>query len=487
MSVLIAYPNRTDLATLSNGSWQPLLPLVNLQNRIISKVARTIDVNVTSTKFDVALDKERLIQAMAIVNHNLSGVATYRIRASGETSVTNEIIYSEQFANAVWSDNLNNIIVTSNTSSAPDSTTNADTLTESTSTGYFYTYQTTRSVATSLNVFSVFCKQGSGIQRYLSLRLENLGTNNGVDGIFDVENGLVTYNQANGTCTSASAEIQSIGNGWWRCSVSAICDTVSTGYLSALVAITNSSTAPIASYSGNGTSSLILWGAQLEPGVLPTSYYPSAAGAGVRSSGYIDNWQSYQYDSAVQPVWPIVYTYGILEWEDDNWWAGTTLDEDKIGYNLVFTNILAEAVFCTNLRFEFFDTTNPTGYVQFGRLFLSTAWLPTINMSIGASLGYETQTVVDTTLSGADYFDRRTPYRVAKFDLKWMTEDEGNAFAFDMQRLLGVDQEVLFMWDINDTVHRLRRTFVGRLRVLSQIDMPYLDVLHTPFEIKELI
>lgn len=283
MPVLLAYPNRTDAATLSGGSWQSALPLTNLQTRKISQVARSTDATNASTQFEVILDKSRLIQAMGLINHNLSSLATYQIQVSN------------------------------------------------------------------------------------------------------------------------------------------------------------------------------------------------------------DNFATVAYDSGVQLVWPIVYPFGILEWEQDNWWSGTYNDEDKVGYNLTFINLMTMGTLCQQIRFFFFDTSNPAGYIQIGRLFLAPAYTPTINMSMGASLGYETNTVVDPTLSGAEYFDKRTPYRVAKFSLKWMTEDEGMSFAFDMQRLLGIDQEVLFMWDINDTAHKLRRSFMGRIRTLSQIEMPYVNVLSTPFEIKELL
>lgn len=193
------------------------------------------------------------------------------------------------------------------------------------------------------------------------------------------------------------------------------------------------------------------------------------------------------YDSGVAAVWPVVYPSGILEWEADNFWSGQLLDEDKIGYNLTLVHVLATATFAQYFRFEFFDSSNPAGYVQIGRLFLASEWQPVVNMNYGASLAYETKTAISEAISGAEYFDRRTPYRVARFTLGFMSEDEGMARAFDLQRTAGIDGEVLYMWDTKDTVHRLRRSFLGRLRSLSAIDMPYFNNTQTSFEIKELL
>ena len=212
-----------------------------------------------------------------------------------------------------------------------------------------------------------------------------------------------------------------------------------------------------------------------------------SSNATYRISSYTDaTFSTVIYDSGFMPAWPEVYPFDTLEWEDDNYWTGQTLEEDRVGYNLALPTVLATATFAQYFRFEFSDPLNPAGYLQFGRLFLSGEWQPVVSMSKGASIGYETKTVVDEAISGAEYFDHRTPYRVAKFTLSWMSEDEAMTRAFDMQRVVGIDGEVFYMWDINDTVHRLRRTFIGRLRTMSPIEAPdSVDINQTAFEVKE--
>ena len=97
------------------------------------------------------------------------------------------------------------------------------------------------------------------------------------------------------------------------------------------------------------------------------------------------------------------------------------------------------------------------------------------------------KTDIQEALGGAEYFQRRTPFRVARFGLDWMTEDEGMSNAFEIDRRAGLDQEIFYIFDTADTVHALRRRFIARLRQLSQIEFPYQNVNKRAYEVKELL
>lgn len=196
-----------------------------------------------------------------------------------------------------------------------------------------------------------------------------------------------------------------------------------------------------------------------------------------------------KYDSGATfvDVWPVVYPWLSLEWEDDNWWSGKYTPEQIAGYTPTMTVILPANVFARYWRLEFDDSNNAAGYVQLGRVFIGPAWQPTINMSYGASTGWETKTVAQEARSGAEYFDRRSPYRFEKFSLDWMSQDEAFINAFELARRAGIDQEIVFIHDPADTVHALRRQFLCRLRTLGAIEYPYLNVNKSAFEAKELL
>lgn len=194
-----------------------------------------------------------------------------------------------------------------------------------------------------------------------------------------------------------------------------------------------------------------------------------------------------KYDSGWSDAWPVVYPSGSLEWEDDNWWSGKYTDEQRVGYVAAVTHLLPSNVLAQYWRVEIDDAVNPDGYVQLGRVFIGPVWQPTHNMSYGASIGWETTTEVQEAWSGSEYFDAKTPFRVARFAIDWMDEDEGMSSSFELTRQAGVDKEVMWIHDPTDTVHALRRRFLGRLRQLSPIEFPYANVTKNAFEIKELL
>lgn len=191
-------------------------------------------------------------------------------------------------------------------------------------------------------------------------------------------------------------------------------------------------------------------------------------------------------DTGWLEVWPAVFNTAELEWEAINYWDGRYTEANRAGYNWTQVVDLGGARSVRYIRVEISDLENTAGYVQIGRVFIAPAWQPVVNMSYGAALSWETATLIDEAIDGTEYFDERTPRRVATFALNAMTEDEAMGRAFEIQRQMGVSNEVLFLWDPDDTVHALRRQFLGRLRTLSKIENPYLARWNTAWEIKEL-
>ena len=79
-NIIIGYHNRVDAATLSGGAWSATLPQINLQNRIISKVARTTTDAIASATINVDLGAAYPIGAVALIAHNISTSGLVRIR-----------------------------------------------------------------------------------------------------------------------------------------------------------------------------------------------------------------------------------------------------------------------------------------------------------------------------------------------------------------------------------------------------------------------
>jgi hypothetical protein len=172
---------------------------------------------------------------------------------------TNLILQSETFNNASWSKVA--VAVTENATTAPNGATTAEKLIPSAVDGTHQIFQSgwpTSGTAT----FSVYAKDdGYG---FLVLRIVQLNVNTW----FDLNSGVVGI-----TGEGVTASILPIANGWYRCSVTA----VSSG--SGNVSIEAGPSNGVRSFTGDGTSGIFIWGAQVEAGDIATDYIPTTTTA----------------------------------------------------------------------------------------------------------------------------------------------------------------------------------------------------------------
>lgn len=191
-----------------------------------------------------------------------------------EDATTNLLTYSEDTTNAIWS-KFNSTVSAYNNVISPDGSLSARKLVESTATGIHSLTQSFSVTSGLTYTASAYFKRGG--QNAVIIELTStFGTNKWA--IFDLQNGVV------GTVgTAGIAEISSIGNGWYRCSVSAQATSTGTGYLT--LDIARNSTDSSASYAGDGYSGIYIWGAQLEANSASPSSYVATTGA-TASRGY---------------------------------------------------------------------------------------------------------------------------------------------------------------------------------------------------------
>jgi hypothetical protein len=181
----------------------------------------------------------------------------------------NLVLRSEEFDNAFWT--KANATVTSNATVAPNGTTTADAIIENTATATHGVNGTIAVTAGVSYVLSVYAKQNG---RSL-LRIGSATTSKYA--VFDLNAGVVQYVDA-----GVSASITSLGNGWYRCAATqAETTTGSTNFLFRMQSST-SEWPGTGQYTGNGTSGVFLWGAQLEAvtyQTLPSTYVQTVASA----------------------------------------------------------------------------------------------------------------------------------------------------------------------------------------------------------------
>jgi hypothetical protein len=177
-------------------------------------------------------------------------------------------VRTEEFENASWSKLTST--VTANAAVAPDGTTTADKLIGTVASTNIRLLQNQPLAGGTTYTYSVYAKSAE----YTTLRVQRNDTNlNVFTHEFDLSAGTA----------SGGGVISNEGGGWFRCSGSIVCNaTATTGPL--FVAEPGT--------IGNGTSGILIWGAQLEAGSTATAYQRvtdqyNVTEAGVSSVSYL--------------------------------------------------------------------------------------------------------------------------------------------------------------------------------------------------------
>jgi hypothetical protein len=181
-----------------------------------------------------------------------------------EQGKTNLHLRSDNLSVSPWSRTGTN--VTTNATVSPDGSSNANLLIEDTSTGAHNIGSLVSGLTVgTAYVYSVYVKASGRT-------LINLGGWGGLNSEFNLSNGTISI------AGNGSPQIQNAGNGWYRCSITGNATATNGTPLVAIRQTTNTN-----SYTGNGTSGIILWGAQFEAGLNATSYIPTTAVAAARA------------------------------------------------------------------------------------------------------------------------------------------------------------------------------------------------------------
>jgi hypothetical protein len=175
----------------------------------------------------------------------------------------NLLLQSQTFDNVAWI--KGNTTVTANAAVAPDGTSTADKLVENTANSTHSVTQTVVVVPSSSYMFTAYLKAGEETTATLALSVSPFPRVK-----FNLATGVIVSSQGGGTGTISDA-----GNGWYRCSLLFTPSGTDGNMLIAIRDIDNN-------FTGDGTSGIFIWGAQLEPvtyQTTPSTYVATTSAA----------------------------------------------------------------------------------------------------------------------------------------------------------------------------------------------------------------
>lgn len=243
--------------------------------------AGTTPVTATGQTVGLLLDKSgrgnHLTQATA-ASRPIYGIEPFGGRR-------NLLTWTEQFENAAWTKNA--ATVTANSSTAPDGTTTADTLTDTVANDVHVAFQSVNIASAITYTFSAYVKAGT--LNHAMLRIGGNAFGIPAPSVKATLTGSGAVTVLEGSVTNPT--IVAVGDGWYR--VSFTSTTVSSVFTAPQVGPHNNGATAV--YTGSGTGTVLAWGAQLETGSLATPYQRvtdqwNVTQAGVPSVSYL------QYD-----------------------------------------------------------------------------------------------------------------------------------------------------------------------------------------------
>ena len=195
---------------------------------------------------------------------------------------------------------------TSTTELAPDNSNTATRIIDSSGSQYHMLVNDSPSQPSIANstahVYSCYLKAGTS--DHAALSLWNGDTR--YTAVFNVNStgsGNVTTTQSSSSPTNPFNGIEYLNNGWYRCWIGFTSPSTGTNTARCFVCISNSATpswgADLPGFAFTNSLSILCWGAQVETGIIPTSYIPTTSASITRNEdkvhipkNKITNWAS---------------------------------------------------------------------------------------------------------------------------------------------------------------------------------------------------
>jgi hypothetical protein len=169
---------------------------------------------------------------------------------------------------------------------------------------------------------------------------------------------------------------------------------------------------------------------------------------------------------------------------DSSWASGVDDEESGALSTNHFILKLGAAISYRYVRIDITDTE--IEFFDGGRLYISNAFQPSVNIEYGESEGFVDPSTISRAYSGRLIPNERPKYRVAEFMLSFGTKSEMYDALFEIDRLRGATRDVLYIKDPADTAQLQRYTIYGLMKP-QPASNTHFSLFEKQFRIEEII
>jgi hypothetical protein len=171
-----------------------------------------------------------------------------------------------------------------------------------------------------------------------------------------------------------------------------------------------------------------------------------------------------------------------------NAWTAEAIAAGIANYPANWTYIFTSLKSAQYWQIELTDTANSAGYIELGRAWLGVAnFEPEIGVSYGMGLGYESRDVIEGSLGGVPWGEKRTPRRYLTATFESLTAAEKRQALIQQKTLTTTDEALRITNGLATAEDMLLEAFPCFLKQLSPLNYPYFGNNDMGIEIVERI
>lgn len=191
------------------------------------------------------------------------------------------------------------------------------------------------------------------------------------------------------------------------------------------------------------------------------------------------------YDSDAQRVWKAPYQYAGRLFETFNFWTGDYTEAELEGQIPRAAIVLDDYYSFDEFLLEFFDESNPDGYVQVGNLDINEGWEVTTNPEINAEYGSNQTTRVKEIDGDLTRFEVFTPSYVFRGVIPTLDRVEVQNKAAELYRQFGIHKPFMWIPEPDDESRYLREAKMVRLAETTLFSYVSIDYDAVPLNLTE--